>query len=364
MERADLFEPRWVAPPGATVLDLMRGRHMAIGQLASEVHKDPTVVSRFLHGIEPLTPDWAESLARIVGASTAFWLRREEMYRSDLKRLCHEASFHISDLANTLPLKDMVRFGWIEKGESEDETAMNACAFLGVVTTESFQLRYQDLLSSGAYRASSAFATQPSAVAVWLRQGEIAASAVDCDPWDSGKLRSSIDAIRALTREPDPAVFLPKLEALLADCGVALVIARAPSGCRASGAARFLNTGKGVIQLSFRYLSDDQFWFTLFHEIGHMLLHAKDGLMLEMDHKQKSSAESEADDFAINTLFAKVGPEALRSIDTTKYEIARLARKAGVSSGLVVGQLQAMARIPYKHFNYMKVRYEWEPDAA
>ena len=86
--------------------------------------------------------------------------------------------------------------------------------------------------------------------------------------------------------------------------------------------------------------------------------------MLEMDHKQMSSAESEADDFAINTLFAKVGPETLRSVGTTKYEIARLARKADVSSGLVVGQLQAMARIPYKHFNYMKVRYEWEPDAA
>src|SRR5690349_11477492 len=143
MEYRDSFEPNWAAPPGATVLDLMRERHMAVGQFATAIHKDPTTVSRFLFGIEPLTSEWAESLSSVVGASAAFWLRREEMYRSDLKRVCHAAGVHTSDWANTLPLKDMVKFGWIEKGESRDETALNACAFLGVMTTESYKRRYQ-----------------------------------------------------------------------------------------------------------------------------------------------------------------------------------------------------------------------------
>lgn len=364
MEYSDSFEPRWAAPPGATVLDLMRERDIAVGDLASAVHKDPSAVSRFLHGVEPLTAEWAESLATVIGASAEFWLRREEIYRSDFKRLCQAAGAHTSDWANTLPLKDMVRFGWIEKGHSQDETTLNACAFLGVVTTESFQRRYQGLLSSAAYRASSAYETVPSAVAVWLRQGEIDASALDCAPWDEVKLRSSIDTIRALSSEANPAVFVPELQALLAKCGVALVVARSPQGCRASGAARFLNARKGVIQLSFRYLSDDQFWFTLFHEIGHMLLHADNGLMLEMDSDQKTSTESEADAFALECLFARVGVEALRTVDTSLRGILRLARKAGVSNGIVVGRLQALGRVSYKHFNYLKARYSWEREAV
>lgn len=364
MEYTDSFEPQWASPPGATVLDVMQERDMALGELANAMHKDPATVSRLLYGIEPLTTEWADSLAAVVGASASFWLRREEMYRADLRRLCNASGTHVSEWAKALPLKDMVQFGWIEKGASRDETALNACAFLGVVTTSSFERRYQDLLSSSAYRTSNAFVTQPSALAVWLRQGEIEASAIDCAPYDAARLRSSIPSIRALTNEPDPIRFLPKLETLLASCGVALVIARAPAGCRASGVARFLNDRKGLIQLSFRYLSDDQFWFTLLHEIGHVLLHAQDGLTLEIAGENKSAAESEADAFALGALFEEVGIDALASVEPTKFGIARLAHRAGVCSGLVVGQLQARGRVRYNHFNGFKVRYTWEPDGS
>jgi Zn-dependent peptidase ImmA (M78 family) len=138
------------------------------------------------------------------------------------------------------------------------------------------------------------------------------------------------------------------------------VIVRAPTGCRASGAARFLNKEKGLIQLSGRYLSDDQFWFTLFHEIGHILLHAKDGLMLEIGDGEKSTPEAEADAFALDALFAEVGVDALKSVEPSMFGIVRLARKAGVPNGLVVGQLQARGRIPYSYFQRLKIRYTWE----
>jgi HTH-type transcriptional regulator / antitoxin HigA len=360
MNATESFEPKWATPPGATVLDVLREREMAVGEFAEAVHRDLESVSRLLHGVEPLTDEWAEALARVVGASPTFWLRREALYRSDLKRVCEAAGTSTSDWAKSLPLGDMVQFGWIERGSSPGETALNACAFLGVVTANSFERRYKELLSSAAYRASNAFVAQPSAVAAWLRQGEIVASAVDCASWNETKLREAIEPIRALTNEEDPQKFLPPLRKYLAGCGIALVVARAPAGCHASGVARFLNEQKGLIQLSFRYLSDDQFWFTLFHEIGHILLHAKDGLFIEMDDHRKSAKESEADAFAISELFANVGVESLDTLEISKFAIARLARKAGIAPGLIVGQLQARKRIPYKHFNYFKKRYAWQ----
>jgi Zn-dependent peptidase ImmA (M78 family) len=113
------------------------------------------------------------------------------------------------------------------------------------------------------------------------------------------------------------------------------------------------------MQLSFRYLVDDQFWFTVFHEIGHLLLHSQEALFLEGLELRNSRAEVEADEFAVNTLFAKVGVDALDRVEISKFDIARLAHKAGIAPGIVVGQLQARGRVPFKHFNFLKARYDW-----
>lgn len=360
MKQMNSFEPKWTSPPGATVLDLLQERSVPVSELAKAAEKDSQCVSRLLFGVEPLTPDWADCLSRTFGASPAFWLRREQLYRADLMRLCDAATAAETETwLQDLPMKDMVRFGWIEQGASARETAVNACAFFGVTTAETFGRKYQGLQATAAYRTSAAFVTRPSAVAAWLRQGEIAAAAIDCNAWSDERLRDSLDAIRSLTLEPDPTAFLPKLERLLAACGVAVVVARAPEGCRASGATRFLNPKKALIQLSFRYLADDQFWFTVFHEIGHLLLHAHEDMFLEGLEDRNSQAEVEADEFALSAIFAKTGVEALDRVRNSVFDIVRLAKKAGVAPGIVVGRLQVRGRIPFNHFNNVKARYAW-----
>lgn len=353
------FEPNWANPPGATVLDLLQERQVAVTELADRAHRDVVSVSRLIHGVEPLDEDWANCLSATLGATPSFWLRREGMYRADLQRLCNSAENAPKDWLSEVPLHDLVRFGWIKKGHSTEETALNACAFFGVTSESSFQLKYERLFGASAYRASSAFATRPSAVAAWLRQGEIQASSLDCEAWDHAKLEDSLNSIRALTLESDPSVFLPALEKILASSGVAMIVARTPEGCHASGATRFLSSKQALMQLSFRYLADDQFWFTVFHEIGHLLLHAHDELFLEGLEDRNSGAEREADEFAVQALFANVGVDALHRVEPTLLGIKRLARKAGVSDGLVVGQLQRLERVPYRHFNKLKARYAW-----
>lgn len=359
MQNMNAFEPIWATPPGATVLDLLQERGLAVGHLAKETHRDMHEVSRLLYGLAPLDVAWAENLSRILGSTTSFWLRREELYRSDLKRICDSPDASQAWL-DALPVRDMVKFGWIERGHSADETFINACAFLGVSTSKAFERKYERLIDASAYRQSDTFETSSAAVAAWLRQGEIEAAAIDCQPWSEERLRAALADVRALTRISDPSEFIPALQQCLAACGVAVVAARAPDGCRASGATCFLTPRKALIQLSFRYLADDQFWFTVFHEIGHLLLHAHEKLFLEGLDERHSEAETEADEFALQILFERVGMDALDTVKLSKFDIARLARRAGVSPGLVVGQLQDKGRVPFRHFNFMKRRYSWK----
>src|SRR5262249_30908936 len=142
--------------------------------------------------------------------------------------------------------------------------------------------------------------SEPGAVAAWLRQGEVLASEINCDRWNPKEFRKQLDAIRSLTRESDPKTFMPILTNLCASCGVALIRLRAPKGCKASGAAKFLPTGNPMILLSGRYRRDDHFWFTFYHEAGHLMLHRERLFFIDNppDDDVTSQEESEANEFA------------------------------------------------------------------
>ena len=114
-----------------------------------------------------------------------------------------------------------------------------------------------------------------------------------------------------------------------------------------------------MILLSFRYLSDDQFWFTFFHEAGHLLLHNNKALFLEDGSDVTRDEENEANVFAENILVPPAMRSELATMPLTKQDIMRAAVRLGVARGIVVGQLQHMKRIKPSQFNYLKRRYNW-----
>jgi len=256
----------------------------------------------------------------------------------------------------------MVRFGWIKKGQSRADTICSALTFFGVPSIESWKRRYAKAVDESNFRTSTSFEIKHGAVAAWIREGEIRAYEIDCDIWNPELLKRAIPTIRALTRNPNPTLFLPDLIEICARCGIAVVVAPSPDGCRASGATKFINPTKALMLFSFRYLADDQYWFTVFHELGHLLLHSNDHLFLEGVEEPHSKAEDEANNFALLSLFSEAGVQELNTIPLNQFAISRFAKRIGISAGLVVGQLQEMKRVPFRHFNYLKARYSWNSD--
>ena len=90
------FEPDWISPPGATILDLLIERQCSVREFANQTHRSAHDIARLLSGIERLTPDWASQLAQTLGASPDFWLRREELYRKDFERICNKSDAETS----------------------------------------------------------------------------------------------------------------------------------------------------------------------------------------------------------------------------------------------------------------------------
>ena len=215
-----------------------------------------------------------------------------------------------------------------------------------------------------AYRRSQAFDVEYPALASWLRIGEIHAEQLDLHSFDRAKFRASLNEMRELTVVEDPAVWLPQLKRLCAEAGVALVVEPEIKGARINGAVRWLTSERPLIQLSLRYGWADIFWFTLFHESGHILLHDRKRLTfvdVVNPARNDDSMEREADDFAGRMLLPRAFDQQL-AFTRSRAQVLALARDASVHPGVIVGRLQHDGCIPFSHLNGLRVRFRFAQD--
>jgi HTH-type transcriptional regulator/antitoxin HigA len=147
----------------------------------------------------------------------------------------------------------------------------------------------------------------------------------------------------------------PKLaQKLLADHGIVLVVEPQISGMTVDGAA-FLVDEIPVIGMTLRHDRIDNFWFTLMHELGHVILHYRTGLSAGFFDSTEDFAvddfERQADEFASNILI----PEELwiRSparIAKSPEPLERLAAQLGIAPAIVFGRVR-MERKNYTIFS-------------
>ena len=319
------------------------------------------MVSQLFDGRQPITLDLAKKLEVSLNVPAQFWVRREERYRKASERkhtsLTREAG---KKWLQSLPISDMKKLGWLEVATNNDMELLIECLrFFDEQDIDGWNVTYSEVPLSTKFRTSVTYKSKVGSVAAWLRQGEILADKVDCNSWNPRKFVSTLSSIRTLTKCKSPNVFLPNLKRLCASCGIAVVVVKTPTGCAASGAVQFVGPNKAMLLLSFRYLSDDHFWFTFFHEAGHLVLHSKEDLILESDENSNSAMEQEANEFAEKLLIPPDRAKELEVLRPNAKSVIRFAVQIGVSPGIVVGQLQHRRLISMRQLNYLKRRYDW-----
>ncbi len=361
MAEPSKFEPDWYSPPSATINDLIGLKGLSPSDLSLAFDRSDDWVDRLLGGDLPISEEIAGHLEAVLGGTADFWLNRQVLYDEEFARVTGAVvQFAEDDWLASLPLKEMKRFGWIDPTVKKSNLFDACLEFFGVPNLATWQSTYGRKIVEATFRTSPTYDSAPESVSAWLRMGEIEADQIECASWNAKEFREVLTKCRGLSKLKNPSTFIPKLQELCAECGVAVVVVRAPSGCRASGATTFMSPEKAILQLSFRFLSDDHFWFTFFHEAAHLLLHGDRSLILEgpeLDHTQQ---EDEADQFAFDMLI----PEELRGefdlLESRYKAVIRFAVRAGISPGIVVGQMQHARQIMPNQLNKVKRRYKWD----
>jgi HTH-type transcriptional regulator / antitoxin HigA len=352
------FIPRWASPPTDTIRAILRQRRLSLAAFSAAMGLPDNRISAIISGAEPLSVETARKLSTAIGGSVGFWIARDGQYREDLSRL------KADEWSQSLPIKDMADFGWIDRPADWIQRIDSALRFFDVADVNAWTISYLHPLRAAHLRASAVQAPRDGSLAAWLRQAEIQASQIARQPWDRDQFGKALFEVRSFTRIKDPAKFIPRLQALCAAAGVAVVVVRAPDGCNVSGAARAQSDRAGLIALTARYLTDDHFWFTFFHEAAHLLLEHRAGTYVDELTPGGSSGvtddERAADAFAARHMISEDGLRDIDQVRTRMRDIIKLAHKLGVAPGIIVGQLQFRGRLGFgSGMNHLKRRYQW-----
>lgn len=352
------FKPDYTVPPGETIADLLDEHNMTQTELARRLGVSLKHVNQIVNGAAAISPEIALGLEKVFGPSARFWLTREAHYQARLAE--QQEQQELADCltwAKKFPIGELRKRNFIPRNANGAELVAHLLRYLGVARPE----QWAD--PTVAYRKSQRFESDPFALSVWLRQGEIQANRIDCEPYDHDQFLDALEDIRSLTLL-GPEEWEPELIRLCAAAGVAVVIVEAFPKARANGATRWLTPAKALIQLSLRHKWVDVFWFSFFHEAGHVVLHRKKEGFLESGSRKAaapadpalSRLENEADRFASRTLIPTAFERRLRRVSLD--EIDDLAQHIGVAPAIVVGRLQHDRLLPYHLGNHLRGRLE------
>ncbi|MBA3243071.1 MAG: ImmA/IrrE family metallo-endopeptidase [Acidobacteria bacterium] len=147
--------------------------------------------------------------------------------------------------------------------------------------------------------------------------------------------------------------FLSAVSGYLAQHGIILIYEPAVPGTKLDGAS-FLLDGAPVVGLTLRKDTIDGFWFTLFHELAHVVLHywtgLQDGFFDDLDQGSLENVEQEANGFAGAYLIPnELWIKSPARIAKDPEPIQNLAKQLGIHPAIVFGRIR-MERNNYRIF--------------
>jgi HTH-type transcriptional regulator/antitoxin HigA len=182
-------------------------------------------------------------------------------------------------------------------------------------------------------------------LAIWQARARVQAEYLclaEERPAFTGLSKEHLRKLARLSVEPQVVRQLPSI---LAEFGIILVYVCALPGMNADGAVFHLSTGHPVIAMSLRFPRLDYFWFTLLHELAHLVLHA-DQLKEPVFFDVESGEDDDKIEKAANRLAKDsiVNRESWRNCapkyDPSDRAVHTYAAEQGVHPSLVAGLLR------------------------
>lgn len=351
------YRPNRALHPGRFLKEQLVELGMSQREFAERMKRPPQVISQIVRGKKSVTTDTALELEKVLGIDAQFWLNLQNVHDLVVARMAEDEELKKEGhWLKRFPVREMAKLGWIEKQDRVADRIRELLKFFGTPSL--------DLLAPTAqvvgFRVTEKAKVDEWALRAWMRRGEIEARRIEAAAYDENRFRSAVSEIRGLTLE-EPSEYWKQMRLKCAEAGVVLVGVPHLPKTGANGVTRWLSPRVAMIQLNLRYGSADIFWFTFFHEAGHVLQHETKRTFVDLQgDERRSSAEDEADSFASEALVPlEDWDDFVDGGDFSMSAIRRFGSEQDLHPGIIVGRLQRERHLRYNQGNGLKQRLEF-----
>ena len=285
--------------PGETLAEKLAELKMGPKEFAVRAGKPEKTIIAILNGNSSITPEMAILFESVLKIPANFWMKsqfRFDEYKAREKRAL--ALIDAKDWAKHFPFAEMVKCGWINAKTKPEEKAEELFHFFGLSSPNAWKDYFFNQQLKVAFRISLAQTKEPYAISAWIRQGEIQAREIQCGEYSETQFKTALVEIKNIMIS-QPKNFFEQLQEICLTCGAKLVYTPCIKKAPLSGATRWIDNNP-LIQLTEKHKQNERFWFTFFHEVGHILLHGKKDIFLEdIDYSEADlQKEEQANEFA------------------------------------------------------------------
>jgi addiction module HigA family antidote len=346
--------------PGYYIAELIEQMDINQAEFAARLGTTPKTVSLLVNGQTDISKDLAKKLSAMTGTSISLWLNLQSSFDQKCLEIEAERDFdEQEEIAKLIDYGYFVENVGFPKTSDRRKRVATYCQFFAVSDLRVFTK--PDFLVN--FRSGASPKTEKNIInsRAWIQTAITLSKDIHTEPFSAAKLKQALPELRKMTVEK-PDVFMPKMKEIFADCGVIFVVLPHLKNSGVNAAVKWSNDDRVILAMNNRGLDADKFWFSLFHEIKHVLQQKTKTVFIsgsiEEQEDINNSLEQEANEFAANYL---IPPRELRKFSPTKYttdnEIVAFANSIGIHPGIVAGRLQYEKIIPHNRCSKLKEKY-------
>lgn len=342
--------------PGYYLNDLIHDLEMTQEEFAIRLNITPKNLSNLLNGKADISENIAKNLSLMLGTSIGIWLDLQKKYDEkviEIRRL--EAQRNEENDLSLIDYSYFEMLGVVPSTKDKTEQVSELLRYFSISSFDVFKKRDFLVQFRHTNRIDEKNILNANA---WVQTVINIGKQIETEPYHEKKLKSYLPEIRKMTLQ-NPSEFLPRLSQLLSECGVAFVRIPSLKNSGVYGATKWVNKEKVVLGISNRGKSADIFWFSLLHELGHVLQRKITKTLVDFEASDFiEEYENEANQFAKDTLIPAREYQLFRTENFySEQRVLDFANSISVHPGVVVGRLQKEGLIPYKNLNKLKQNY-------
>lgn len=348
--------------PGEVLKEEIDERNMNQVELAKRCGLSEKHISSVINGKKAISVSFAKKLEYVLEIDSTFWLNLQMNYDNevyDIKEKSEVCESEIAILDNNYFKKIL---SWltsqemVEKSSNRVSMILNLREFLNVGNL----LNIESLNLEGAFRKQDGAPIDSYTLAAWIKACEIFTSDTKVhSELNIEKLTEIVPEMKEVMFERDPNEMIERLREIFASCGIKYTVIPHFTGAPIHGYIK--RDGEALLMGStIRGKYYDKFWFTIFHEIAHILNGDFKDNLVDFENKD-SMKEDKADRYARDVLIDSGNyKDFVNEGHFSRKSVIAFSDRNKVLPGITVGRLQKEEYIGYDSLNDLRSKLEWK----